>query len=189
MERENEFPLSRFHFSVLFFWCPAWVWMQGEDQRGPPREGLSSMKRRRDQGAEEEEKEEKERWHHHQHQHQPDVPGGQPRGKAVAAVAGERAQELVRSHYNARPNTSVEDRVRSPIYHLRNLNNWIKSALIGEYTPKENAVVLDLCAGKGGDLPKWCKARINYWVAAGAHAMPPTEADKKAELLAVSWRV
>lgn len=79
----------------------------------------------------------------------------------------EGVQELVRSHYNARPNTSVEERVKSPIYHLRNFNNWIKSALIADFTPRR-AVVLDLCAGKGGDLPKWCKARIHYWVAAGA---------------------
>jgi hypothetical protein len=56
--------------------------------------------------------------------------------------------------------------VKSPIYYLRNFNNWIKSVIIADYTPSR-AVVLDLCAGKGGDLPKWCKARIQYWVAAG----------------------
>jgi hypothetical protein len=76
------------------------------------------------------------------------------------------AQDVVTSHYNARPNTRVEDRVKSPIYYLRNFNNWIKSVIIADYTPSR-AVVLDLCAGKGGDLPKWCKARIQYWVAAG----------------------
>lgn len=55
--------------------------------------------------------------------------------------------------------------MKSPIYYLRNFNNWIKSVIIADYTPSR-AVVLDLCAGKGGDLPKWCKARIQYWVAA-----------------------
>lgn len=74
-------------------------------------------------------------------------------------------QEAVTSHYNARPNTSVEERVKSPIYHLRNFNNWIKSCLIAEFTPPR-AVVLDLCCGKGGDLPKWCSAAIRHWVAA-----------------------
>lgn len=85
---------------------------------------------------------------------------------------GGAVQERVRSHYNARPNTSVEERVRSPIYHLRNFNNWIKSALIADFTPPR-ATVLDLCAGKGGDLPKWCKAQLRYWVAAG-RARPST---------------
>ncbi len=74
--------------------------------------------------------------------------------------------EIMVSHYNARPNVSVQERACSPIYHLKNFNNWIKSVLIAEYC-RPNSVVLDLCAGKGGDLPKWCKARISYWVAAG----------------------
>jgi len=86
-------------------------------------------------------------------------------------------QEAVTSHYNARPNTSVEERVKSPIYHLRNFNNWIKSCLIAEFTPPR-AVVLDLCCGKGGDLPKWCSAAIRHWVAAGTP--PPV-------LLSLSW--
>lgn len=102
--------------------------------------------------------------------------GGQHQGAAGVVGApvphggdAEAVQQLVRSHYNARPNTSVEDRVRSPIYHLRNFNNWIKSALIADFT-SPRATVLDLCAGKGGDLPKWCKANILYWVAAGGES-------------------
>jgi mRNA (guanine-N7-)-methyltransferase len=55
-----------------------------------------------------------------------------------------------------------EDRHNSQIFHLRNLNNWIKSAVI-EYACRHlsmlvNGVnVLDLGCGKGGDIGKWLK--------------------------------
>ena len=59
-------------------------------------------------------------------------------------------------------------RHESQIYHMRILNNWVKSQLIErafELTAsssgkksKANLSVLDFCCGKGGDLFKWVKS-------------------------------
>mmetsp|Transcript_36111 Transcript_36111/g.60880 ORF Transcript_36111/g.60880 Transcript_36111/m.60880 type:complete len:338 (+) Transcript_36111:151-1164(+) len=70
--------------------------------------------------------------------------------------------EQVADHYSNRQNQSRQQRQKSPIFHLRLLNNWIKSVLIHRYTER-NARVLDLACGKGGDLPKWRKANIEYY--------------------------
>ncbi|KNA16097.1 hypothetical protein SOVF_092280 [Spinacia oleracea] len=69
----------------------------------------------------------------------------------------------VADHYSARTNQTLEEREASPIIHLKKLNNWIKSVLIQLYARPGNAV-LDLACGKGGDLIKWDKARIGYYV-------------------------
>ncbi|XP_073027299.1 mRNA cap guanine-N(7) methyltransferase 1-like isoform X1 [Primulina eburnea] len=69
----------------------------------------------------------------------------------------------VADHYSARTNQTLEEREASPIIHLKKLNNWIKSVLIQLYTKKGDAV-LDLGCGKGGDLIKWDKANIGYYV-------------------------
>ena len=68
----------------------------------------------------------------------------------------------VAEHYNARPNLLPKDRVRSPIIHLREFNNWIKSVLIREFVSQRNLKVLDLACGKGGDLYKWDKASVAH---------------------------
>ena len=55
---------------------------------------------------------------------------------------------------------------------MRNLNNWIKSQLINQYLDKirekkrlgEPINVLDIGCGKGGDLLKWSKARVDHVV-------------------------
>ena len=72
---------------------------------------------------------------------------------------------------------------------MRNFNNWIKSTLINEYAmkirqkkqrphrsdredgnkidiydPETSFNVLDIGCGKGGDLQKWSKARVNHFV-------------------------
>lgn len=69
----------------------------------------------------------------------------------------------VADHYSARTNQTLEEREASPIIHLKKLNNWIKSVLIHLYARRGNAV-LDLACGKGGDLIKWDKANIGYYV-------------------------
>ncbi|XP_050379472.1 mRNA cap guanine-N7 methyltransferase 1-like [Argentina anserina] len=73
------------------------------------------------------------------------------------------AARTVANHYSARRNQTFEEREVSPIVHLRKLNNWIKSVLIQLYAHRGD-VVLDLGCGKGGDLYKWDKAGITYYV-------------------------
>lgn len=95
------------------------------------------------------------------------------------------SSEDVAQHYNAIPNSGVQARMDSKIYHMRNFNNWMKSMLICEFFldisnlfyEGPNALiqkpflaefldrlkndgcldvrVLDMCCGKGGDLLKW----------------------------------
>ncbi|XP_058729611.1 mRNA cap guanine-N7 methyltransferase 1-like [Vicia villosa] len=71
--------------------------------------------------------------------------------------------QKVADHYSARSNQTLEEREASPIIHLKKLNNWIKSVLIQLYARRGDAV-LDLACGKGGDLIKWDKAKIGYYV-------------------------
>ena len=63
---------------------------------------------------------------------------------------------------------------QSPIFHMRNFNNWVKSILIRSHLRDlpPNATVLDLCCGKGGDLLKWKEGGIEYLVAAGTNTSP-----------------
>ncbi|KAE8125694.1 hypothetical protein FH972_020470 [Carpinus fangiana] len=69
----------------------------------------------------------------------------------------------VADHYSARTNQTLEEREASPIIHLKKLNNWIKSVLIQLHARRGDAA-LDLACGKGGDLIKWDKAKIGYYV-------------------------
>lgn len=69
----------------------------------------------------------------------------------------------VADHYSARTNQTLEEREASPIIHLKKLNNWIKSVLIQLFA-REGDAVLDLACGKGGDLIKWDKAKVGYYV-------------------------
>ncbi|KAG0365368.1 mRNA cap guanine-N7 methyltransferase [Mortierella sp. AD032] len=78
----------------------------------------------------------------------------QPQKKVHAQVA---------DHYNARPDVGVEKRKESTIFRLKSFNNWLKSVLIGRYArPRDR--VLDVGVGKGGDLLKWSKAKIQYFI-------------------------
>ena len=56
--------------------------------------------------------------------------------------------------------------LQSPIFYMRNFNNWVKSVLIRTYI-QPHITVMDLCCGKGGDLLKWKEGGIGYIVCAG----------------------
>lgn len=80
---------------------------------------------------------------------------------------GEQHASVVAAHYNHLKEKGLKERFNSPIFYLRNFNNWVKSVLIQEYTDKIREKdygrplrVLDICCGKGGDLSKWQKARV-----------------------------
>lgn len=79
----------------------------------------------------------------------------------------EEHTSVVAAHYNHLEEKGLNERFNSPIFYLRNFNNWVKSVLIQEYTDKVREKdygrpmkVLDICCGKGGDLSKWQKARV-----------------------------
>lgn len=86
--------------------------------------------------------------------------------------------QTVRKHYNARQDVGIAQRQYSPIFHLKNLNNFIKSILIKTHTQR-NDHVLDLCAGKGGDLQKWNKQRIKYLLALDIADVSITQAKER----------
>jgi len=74
----------------------------------------------------------------------------------------------VAEHYDNVADEGVAGRKRSPIINLRNFNNWIKSTLITNtwhaLAAKKirHLYVLDIGAGKGGDLTKWMKLPVKY---------------------------
>ncbi|KAE8598278.1 hypothetical protein XENTR_v10016783 [Xenopus tropicalis] len=94
---------------------------------------------------------------------------GEPESPSKRPRLEEGHGSLVVTHYNELPETGLETRSQSRIFHLRNFNNWMKSALIGEFVEKvrqrtRNIAVLDLGCGKGGDLLKWRKGGISKLV-------------------------
>ena len=85
-------------------------------------------------------------------------------GSAIGTKRG-RDQEVSENHYNELRRVR-DERHQSQIFHLRNLNNWCKVALIDEglsmlipqrHTTRNDVKLLDLGCGKGGDLAKWLK--------------------------------
>jgi mRNA (guanine-N7-)-methyltransferase len=85
--------------------------------------------------------------------------------------------DAVVSHYNALE--PVEDRASSAIADLRVVNNYVKTCLIGETPSLEGCTVLDLCAGKGGDLGKWARRGIGHLTLADAAQRSLDEARKR----------
>ncbi|KAJ1370383.1 hypothetical protein KIN20_032095 [Parelaphostrongylus tenuis] len=85
------------------------------------------------------------------------------------------SSDTVAEHYNSVQQQPIVGRVESRIFHMRNLNNWMKSELINEVLAllreesKSSLLrprVLDLACGKGGDLRKWKMANIESVVMA-----------------------
>lgn len=88
-----------------------------------------------------------------------------------ASKTSEEHSSVVAAHYNHLEEKGLRERFNSPIFYLRNFNNWVKSVLIQEYSDKirekdygRSMRVLDICCGKGGDLSKWQKARVEHVV-------------------------
>ena len=85
---------------------------------------------------------------------------GDEEGGGLSRKRG-RDQAEAESHYDSLKRNK-NDRFRSRIFHMRNLNNWIKVVLIEQGVqqitpplPPETLRVLDLGCGKGGDFNKW----------------------------------
>uniref|UniRef100_A0AAV2K973 mRNA cap guanine-N(7) methyltransferase n=1 Tax=Knipowitschia caucasica TaxID=637954 RepID=A0AAV2K973_KNICA len=76
----------------------------------------------------------------------------------------------VADHYNRLQEVGLQARSQSPIFYMRNFNNWVKSVLIGEILDQLRRSspgpvrVLDLGCGKGGDLLKWRRGNISHLV-------------------------
>ncbi|XP_038602254.1 mRNA cap guanine-N7 methyltransferase [Tachyglossus aculeatus] len=103
------------------------------------------------------------------------APSKKPKTETEEGSEKEKGSEeghgsAVAAHYNELQEVGLEKRSQSRIFYLRNFNNWMKSVLIGEFIErvrqkkKRDITVLDLGCGKGGDLLKWKKGKINKLV-------------------------
>ncbi|CAF1207095.1 unnamed protein product [Didymodactylos carnosus] len=88
-------------------------------------------------------------------------------------MANSSTSAKVAEHYNEMEEKGLEARTQSPIFYLRNFNNWVKSMLINEYlqcigrenNDRKNCIhVLDLGCGKGGDVLKWKTGKVDHVV-------------------------
>ncbi|XP_051992308.1 mRNA cap guanine-N7 methyltransferase-like [Xyrauchen texanus] len=101
----------------------------------------------------------------------PDEEGDEDDSPRKKLVTEEIHSQKVATHYNKLQECGLAERNKSRIVHMRNFNNWLKSVLIGEILDKvrqrrREVSVLDLGCGKGGDLLKWKKGRIDKLVCA-----------------------
>jgi len=96
--------------------------------------------------------------------------GVEEKGKEKDEKKDNSLGSTVAKHYNEISPNTKDARKESRIYHLRNFNNWIKSVVISEYLEKirrrkrvsEDINVLDLACGKGGDILKWQKGKVDH---------------------------
>lgn len=99
---------------------------------------------------------------------------GSTEKKEDKAAKKDSLGSTVAKHYNSISCGKKELRKDSRIFHLRNFNNWIKSVVISEYLEKikrrkrvsDDINVLDLACGKGGDLLKWQKGKVDHVIMA-----------------------
>ena len=71
----------------------------------------------------------------------------------------------VAEHYDRQALEKQSDRDSSRIIKMRKFNNWTKSVLLGTFLRWPGAHVLDIAAGKGGDLSKFERAKVASWTA------------------------
>ncbi|POM59301.1 MRNA cap guanine-N7 methyltransferase [Phytophthora palmivora] len=79
-------------------------------------------------------------------------------------IQREKDPDAAAAFYNQLQRSAQSDRADSLLFHMRALNNWVKSILINEYSRREGDRVLDLACGKGGDLMKWTKRNLSLYV-------------------------
>lgn len=91
---------------------------------------------------------------------------------AAASTVGTSKEQLqAENAYNSLTRLSSE-RSKSRIFHLRNLNNFVKEQLVDvactDLPGRRDIAVLDLACGKGGDFFKWlfCAAGLGRFVGA-----------------------
>jgi mRNA (guanine-N7-)-methyltransferase len=77
---------------------------------------------------------------------------------------GQFSQMEVVQHYGNLTDSkfTLADRAQSKIVCMRNYNNWLKGVLLGKVVRSGHSV-LDLCCGKGGDLPKFANLSIGKY--------------------------
>lgn len=107
---------------------------------------------------------------------------------SAKVVKTEGHSSIVAAHYNHLEEKGIKERFNSPIFYLRNFNNWVKSVLIQEHTDKlrekdygRRVRVLDICCGKGGDLSKWQKARVDRVIFADIASVSVEQCEKRYE--------
>lgn len=108
-------------------------------------------------------------------------------GEQSAKVPEDDA-EVVAQHYNSRESGDVRSRRNSPIFHLRNFNNWIKAMVIQQGTElagsgRRPLGALDFCCGKGGDLLKWRVAAVSRLTCVDIAAASVADCEKKWKML------
>lgn len=83
----------------------------------------------------------------------------------VTGTSNDRGQdqEAAASFYDNLKRNNQSERGDSLMFHLRALNNWVKTRLIAKHSPNQPHV-LDLACGKGGDLTKWFRHRIRSYL-------------------------
>eukprot|EP01139_Manchomonas_bermudensis_P023447 Amastigsp_a841149_116.p2 type:complete len:405 gc:universal Amastigsp_a841149_116:88-1302(+) len=93
----------------------------------------------------------------------------------LAVVASSFASEVGR-FYDTQVGRSLEERAQGPIAVMRQFQNWIKNVIIVTFCRKQGFKVLDIAAGKGGDLHKFTACSIGLWFAVDISAMSVHEA-------------
>ncbi|XP_077295767.1 RNA guanine-7 methyltransferase [Arctopsyche grandis] len=120
-------------------------------------------------------------------------PECEPPEKATKTSPPETETEaaVVAEHYNNRVACSFGARRTSPIFYLRNFNNWVKSMVIQKGADlagsgRRPLAALDLCCGKGGDLFKWRAAAVSRLVCTDIAATSVSECERKWRQLRVN---
>lgn len=83
--------------------------------------------------------------------------------RAFEQITRDADPDAAADFYNKLQRNKTSDRADSMLFHMRAMNNWVKSILISDFA-KRGDRVLDLACGKGGDLMKWAKRGFTKYV-------------------------